>query len=367
MKLGKALDICSRMIKAKGNFDTVILEGDSGIGKTSALFSTICSSMEELVANENGVSNVDESFRKKYGQEILDRIIVTSMGGTEDATRFLGMSVPYEGKLRFMRPEEFETLRYNDGKQRVLLLDETNRVDPLTSNGVQPYLGASDRRIKGLHNVSVFGTQNPAEDRFIGTHLQDEAFNRRTVIFHIDNPTMDDLVYVSQLRRWHESIIDGLEFLLEDNRTVNAEAVPVPRILENISNFVNSGIIEEEFFQAALPKHPQIGKVLYDSACGTLFKVMTPEEMLDAVTNKQTTKLVQFMASFRKAINGLSGAPTSEQNRVYDLLGKVSLGVPATYLAAIHKRFSGNINLAMRWAQNKELTNRVNNIRGGLL
>lgn len=120
-------------------------------------------------------------------------------------------------------------------------------------------------------------------------------------------------------------------------------------------------------FQAALPKHPKIAKILYDAATGNLFNVLTPEEMLEAAKTKQTTRLVQFMASFRKAINAVISQPKAQQDKVYATLGEVAFHVPAPYLAAIHRRFAGNMGLAISWAQNKNLTARVEQVRAGVI
>jgi MoxR-like ATPase len=194
MRLQKAVTIAKNMILSDKQFDAVILEGNSGVGKTSALYANVIAATEELVALENKVPAIDAAFRKKYREEIENRIIVVNMGGSEDATRFLGMPVPVDYKLHMLRPEEFMALEINDNRRRTLILDEVNRVETMVSNAVQPYLGSSDRKLKGLHNVVVFGTQNPAEDRFLGTNIQDEAFHMRTITFHIDDPTMVDLV-----------------------------------------------------------------------------------------------------------------------------------------------------------------------------
>lgn len=354
MKLREALNIVEKVItNFVGNnmeFDTFLLEGHSGVGKTSGLLQTIKETLKKVLESE-GVQLSDA--------EIDKRILFINMGGGEDSTRFLGMPVPIDGELHMLKPKEFETL-IKSNEFKILILDELNRVDQMTANAVQPYLGAADRAALGIKNTLVFATQNPATDEFIGAQLQDKALSLRTVNLIIDNPTLEDIVQLGDERDWAPEILDALEYTVEEDSKVDQRDLPAPRLLEKLSNLIKIGVVDAQLFQSVLPDHAAFAALVIRACNDDLLKTMTLEELKEAAEAEQLNRVSEIIINFRKIVNSIPKG--SKGNAVWDKLGEILLLINPSFMAAVHRRFFHKPQAAFAWSKNRDLKEKIKEV-----
>lgn len=347
----------------KGQFNelnAMIVEGPSGIGKSSAMYQTIIEEMSGIVKKEGKVKTASE-IRK----EAERRVIFISMGTMDDVIAMFGMAAAVNGKLEFLRPEKYQILWEEPETPKIIMIDELNRVDDIKMmNAIQVFLDRGDRKRNGIHNTVVFGTQNPSDDiNYSGTEEADLALEYR-IVKYVLNIGKEDLDYIAEFRNWRPEVVDAVNFLYEDQKQKNIFA---PRLLETASDLIKQGLTDVEDLRAGV-KDSQLGDTIFRACNGTLFKVLSLSELKE-LTPSSDVGVAQLLASFRTIFNETipKVSKDPEAKKVIEDLGHVMCNIPAHAMAAIHTRHASNQAVLKVWAKNKDLNERVRKITAGEL
>lgn len=346
--------------------NAIVIEGESGVGKTSIIFHEAIQSMIALVKNETAFKNMGLN---EIEAEARSRVFFIPLGTIDEVVGLHGMTAVVNGKLETLFPEKFKGLWSRPEVPKVLILDEVNRcTDIKLMNSVQVFLDCGDRRRIGIRNCAVFGSQNPAGDvNYSGTEESDKAFDYR-IIKYVLSLDKNDYEYVGDLRGWHNSVIDAATFLYEDSTDSNdakfKNAFIPPRLLEQASCMINQGFSDLEDLQAACKEYTSLAGYISRSLRGELFKTMSLEELEKTNFGKDNVGVACIIASIRGIIS--VAKKTGDYNTV-KRIGKIMerKEFPASLMAAVHRRF-GNMETARHWAT-PELTKKLDDVKKGIV
>jgi len=386
--------------------NAMVIEGESGIGKTSAMMYHIEENLRGFVKEEAAAGLHGPEMKEQVGKyirfqadnkevpvkladevegfiarEAASRIAFVPMGTMDDVAATQGMAAkvtnPDTGReeLEYLHPKKYNFLWDKPHLPKVLFIDELNRVDTIKlMNSIQTQLDSGDRQRIGIFNTVVFGTQNPStSNEYTGTEEADKALEYRVIKLTLELGK-DDFEYLAQFRNWEDPVVDARNFMVEDERKNEEGAVNTPRLMEQCSLALKRyhekpHEIPQELLIGCAAGDKQYGDCVWKAANGKLFKLLSLEEMkkMSAEGFRNDLKIAQIIASFRKVIREHKDLAMNKpgSKKALEDLGVVLTKLPDSAMAAIHTRFSTLSILATIWANNKDIATKIMKIKSG--